>query len=1304
MMGKDYTRFSTRFLVAVLIMLTWSMGLWAQTYNDGPIQLQARLHQFNIAFPETDLGVFGIVGQPDDLTYNVWVRDAADLDNVINPSWGAGSGCLTENYVLPLTNWNLVLFNYTYPSSSVPQFLDIRVDLWEDESPDQLLGIGCGGTRCAYDVNFCCGGFLFGLCLGQYDDDDLRCNSGAATPYAQLNYRLGPPCQWYNHGFVPGNCTNNVYNPRFETFWRYTRGETCGPSNAINLGSLNNGFSTITHFNSNECYTDDIVYPGGGRDVVYMFTVSQPIGLTINTCGPGSLTSDVLVLNNACNIIFQNSGGCGSGSQIAQPFCTPGTYYIVVEGRNNGQGTFTLTVQENPTVVVSANAGPNVAVCTGLGVTIGAQLPVTPATGGQPGYTYNWVPNSFIGNPNDSITSAFPPTTTQYILEVTDALGCIDRDTTIVTVNPGPVVSLGPNQTICPNTNVILDAGPGFTSYFWNTGDFTQTVNADQPGSYIAVASDINGCLGRDTVQILNYPAPSVNLGRDTAICIGTNLLLDAGPGYVGYNWNTSAGTQTINASTSGTYHVTVTDANGCQEQDTVNVGINPLPTPSLPAVTTICPGDNAILNPGAGYLNYAWSNGTINQILITSNIGTATVTVTDANGCENTATTNITNFNSPAGFNVTAPSNFVCQGQSVTLDAGASAAIAGYLWNTGANTQTISVNSPGWYKCSVTDIGGCVWVDSMQINVLPNPAVNLGPDTTLCAGNNLVLLAPAGLTYNWSTGSTAQNIIVSTSGTYSVTVTNLATTCTATDQVAVVVSPQPTPTLPAAASFCANTSLTLDPGSGYAQYAWSTGANSQSIVVNTAGTYTVTVTNLDGCTATATSVVTQAAPLNVIVGGGGSACDGSTIFLVASPGFTAYDWSNGFTGSSLAVTSSGTYTVTVTDAGGCTGTATGTVNFFPNPSVSLGPNDTLCAGNTATLNAGAGFSGYSWNTGANTQSVTVAQTGTYTVTVTDANGCSASSSVDLIGSTVPAVDLGPASLNICDSGSVIIDAGPQYIAYNWSPNPSPNQYILVSQAGNYAVTVTDQYGCQSNDNINVTVNAVTPANFMVHDTVGCAGVGFLLDAGDQFIDYTWNTGSPDQYLLVNTSGTYQVTVTDPNGCRFTDTTHVTLQVPPTVELGPSPNLCPGETDTLNAGAGFDSYIWSTGSTDPSIIVDQAGIYSVTVTFGVCTLNDNISVGNDCPGKIFIPNVFTPNGDGNNDEFWIYSVNLESLDIAIYDRWGKFMYQSNNKDFRWDGKYKGNELPEGVYYYHTHYKLNADENLYEDKGTVTILR
>jgi gliding motility-associated-like protein len=369
-----------------------------------------------------------------------------------------------------------------------------------------------------------------------------------------------------------------------------------------------------------------------------------------------------------------------------------------------------------------------------------------------------------------------------------------------------------------------------------------------------------------------------------------------------------------------------------------------------------------------------------------------------------------------------------------------------------------------------------------------------------------------------------------------------------------------------------------------------------------------------------------------------------------------------------------------------------------------LGATDTLCAGATSTLNAGGGFNTYAWSTGAATQTITVGNTGTYSVTVTDGNGCTATASKDLIGSTIAVVDLGPASLNICDNGSAILDAGPQYIAYQWAPVSTPNQYLIVNQPGNYAVTVTDQFGCTSSDNITVSVNAVTALDFMTEDTIGCAGQDMLLDAGDQWQEFVWNTGSPDQYLLVNANGTYEVTVTDSSGCRFSDTTLVTFATPPSFELGPNQNICPDETITLDPGAGFTNYIWSNGSTNQTLDVTGPGVYSVSATFMICTLQDDIQIGDDCPGQLFIPNVFSPNGDGLNDNFKIDHVNCEYLDITIYDRWGKFLYQTGDKNFLWDGKFNGNPLPEGVYYFHVEYKLNANETIFDTKGTITLLR
>ena len=1304
-MGQNYAYFSRLFLVVFAILGLFSPeNTSAQTYTDGPIQLQGRLRQFNLTFAETDVAFFGVVGQPDDLTYYVWLRDAADLDNVSNPSWGPGSGCLTEDYILPLTDWNLTLFNYTYPNNTVPQYLEMRLDAWEDESPDQLLGIGCQGTRCAFETGFCCGGVIFGSCVGAIDDDDLHCDG---QPYAQLDYRLGPPCQWYNHGPVSGACTipaNSVYNPRMETYWRYTLGDAC--ANAIPLGTLNQGFTPISHFNSNECYTDNIAYVGGGQDVVYEIQINQPVGLVINTCGLGTANTDVLVMNSSCTMIYNNSGGCGSGSQVSTPLCAPGTYYIVVEGRNASLGTFTLSISEDPALVVAADAGPNVSICLGLGVQIGAQLPGLPAVGGQPGYTYNWTPNTFITSTTDSITTVYPPATTQYILEVQDALGCIDRDTVTVTVNPGPVVNIGPDQTVCPGIPVLFDAGPGFSSYFWNTGSFTQTITTNTAGQYIAVATDLNGCIGRDTALVLNHPQPIVNLGVDTSICIGANLTLDAGPGFNPYVWSNAASTQTISVSAAGNYHVTVTDANGCNGVDTIFIGVDTLPLPVLPPNVQVCPGDNAVLNPGAGWPTYNWSSGSINQIVITPVTGAYTVTVTDGNGCDGTASTNVTNFNAPSPFAITAPSNFLCQGSSMTLTANVGPSVTSYNWSTGASTQTINITQAGDYFLTVTTLNGCDYVDTINIGSQPIPMVELGPDTLICQGTGVQINGPLGanLNYSWSVGGSQPSVTVSTPQTVYLTVTNGLTGCFAIDSIGVSVSPLPVPNVLASQPLCNGDSVLLDPGPGFTSYTWSTTSTNQSIFVSQTGTYTVTVTNAAGCTATSSINLSVLPPISVGLSGPTQSCEGSPISIAADPGFASYSWSNGASGQSISVTATGTYTVTATDVNGCPTSNSQSVVFNPLPVVNLGGRDTLCDGASIVLDAGPGFTTYSWSNGGSSQTTTVSATGLYTVTVTDGNNCQNTATTEVVSSGILPVDIGPGMVMMCDSGSVLLDAGPDYIAYTWTGGTSSNQYLVVDAPGVYSVQVTDQYGCTSTDMVTVIADGIMALDFLADTVIICAGEDLILDAGDQWLYYVWDGGIEDQYLVVDSSGNYGVIVTDPAGCRFTDQITVVVDVPPTLELGPNVNICPDEVLPLNPGAGFVSYLWTTGETSQSIQISAPGVYAVTATYNTCVLEDDILIGDDCPGEIFVPNVFSPNEDGLNDYFEITYVNLDRLSIRIYDRWGKFHFESLNKNFKWDGKTKGKPLPEGVYYYHIKYKLNTSENEEEVKGTVTILR
>jgi len=478
------------------------------------------------------------------------------------------------------------------------------------------------------------------------------------------------------------------------------------------------------------------------------------------------------------------------------------------------------------------------------------------------------------------------------------------------------------------------------------------------------------------------------------------------------------------------------------------------------------------------------------------------------------------------------------------------------------------------------------------------------------------------------------------------------------------------------------------------------------------AGTYTVTVSDANGCSATAsTSLAEPQFNLGLTVNdischGAGDGNITSNISGGQAPFNYSWTGPNGFSSNSPTLSNllAGTYTLVVTDANGCTDSDTMVATYNPLPIVDIGPDDTLCTGLTVSLDAGPGFSSYAWSNGATTQTTTVSTTGNFEVTVTDGNGCENTDDKEVIANTIPEVDLGP-DVAFCDSGSVLLDAGEVYVNYQWSPGVSTDQYAIVDLPGTYSVTVTDQFDCVSTDDINVNSQGLQPLDFLPAVFEYCEDGDGLIDAGDQWEYYDWSNGSEDQYLIVDAPATYDIVVTDSVGCRFEDQIEVQEIDVPVLDLGPNQDICPDEVITLDAGGGFDSYSWSTGGNGQTIDISSADVYTVTAIYQGCVREDNVRVGDLCPGRVFIPNVFTPNGDNLNDFFEVTYVNVDELTVQIYDRWGQLLFTSNDKNFRWDGTLNGNQVPEGVYYYHMTYVLSGTEGIEEqEKGSVTLIR
>lgn len=514
-----------------------------------------------------------------------------------------------------------------------------------------------------------------------------------------------------------------------------------------------------------------------------------------------------------------------------------------------------------------------------------------------------------------------------------------------------------------------------------------------------------------------------------------------------------------------------------------------------------------------------------------------------------------------------------------------------------------------------------------LTVDPVPTPIISASGPVTFCQGSTVTLTAPSGYTYLWSTGETTQTIVASTSGNYSVTVTN-SNGCNGTSPIqAVVVSNLPTPSITAANSataFCLGSSLMLQAPTGMTAYQWYAngslinGANSASYSASAAGSYTVLATNSFGCSSlsSAYNVSVDALPSAVVSANSATTfCQGDSVVLSAPSGYS-YLWSNGATTSSITVKNAGTYSVTVTNANGCaviSSPTTVTVNYIPTMSVATTGSTAFCTGGSVTLTAAGGFASYLWSNGATTQSIIVNATGSFSVTGYTSSGCSSvSSSTAVVVSAFPSASVtanGPTAFCVGDSVELSAPAGHSYV---WN-NGATTQSIVVSQAGNYTVQVTNASGCQATSAATtVSVNALPVATITASGSTSlCAGDQVTLSA-PAGMSYLWSTGATTQTISVSQAGNYTVQVTNASGCQATSVaTTVSLNLVPvaTVTANGPTAFCPGDSLELTV-SGVGQILWNTGQTGTSIWAKATGVYSASVTDsnGCTGMSNSISV------------------------------------------------------------------------------------------------
>ena len=629
-------------------------------------------------------------------------------------------------------------------------------------------------------------------------------------------------------------------------------------------------------------------------------------------------------------------------------------------------------------------------------------------------FTYQW---------NNNVTGNILQVTDgeTYTVTVQDTNGCSTTAEASVTVHPLPNGTISGQTALCQGQSTTLTAS-GANRYNWSTGASSPTITISESGTYTCTFTNIYNCSAARGVTVTVYDNPVI-MG-ETEFCAGGSTTLTAIGDGNSYIWSTGETTPSITVTTPGTYSVTATFAGGCNcSSSSVTVVEHELPEVSISGTPFICSGIGAPLNVSAGS-SYLWSTRETTQSITADHTGLFSVSVTDANGCTNTASVEVSEL---VGITISGNTE-ICQGETTFL----SVEMEGeYVWSTGAQTPTITVSEAGSYSVTLSLPNGCSAsaTSNVIVNALPVPTIS--GNTVICQGETTTLTANDGVSYRWNNNSTNSSITVGTAGMYTVTATN-AQGCSATASTYLTVNALPTPTVSGITTICQGETTTLTANGG-TLYQWSDNSTNASITVNISGQYTVTVTNAQGCSATASTYVTvNALPVPTITGNT-SICQGETTTLTASGG-TSYQWSNNATNASITVGTAGIYTVTATNAQGCSAAFSTyvTVNALPNPTIS--GNTSICQGETTTLTANGGTS-YRWSNNSTNASITVSTAGTYRVTATNSQGCSATASTYVTVNALPNVTISGNNVICRGETATLTASGAQ--SYLWNTGSS---------------------------------------------------------------------------------------------------------------------------------------------------------------------------------------------------------------------------------------------------------------------------
>ncbi len=1013
---------------------------------------------------------------------------------------------------------------------------------------------------------------------------------------------------------------------------------------------LSAGSYSVTITDSNEC-----TFSVSATVTEPATSVSGTTAITHVSCNAGTNGAISLTPTGGTSpYTFDWGGGITTEDRTG---LTAGEYSVVITDANGCTNTQNVTITQ-PTAITSTISSQTNVLC--FGANTGAATVF--ASGGTGAFSYSWSPSG-----GTAATAAFLTAGT-YTVTITDANACTKTQSATITQPLPLVVSVASNTNVSCNgaatgsmTSTVTGGVPSY-SYLWSTGATTANISGLSAGSYTCYATDANGCT-TNASSTISQPASLTGTAITTNVaCFGgttgaINLTPTGGTAPYTFNWGGGITTEDRTGLTAGTYSVTITDANECTGTASATIT---QPSSAISGSTVITnvscnAGTNGAINltatGGTSPYTFNWGGGITTEDRTGLTAGAYSVVITDANGCTATVSKTITQ---PAVSvsGTTAIINVSCNSGSngaIYLTATGGTEPYTFNWGGGITTQNRTGLSAGTYAVTITDTNGCTTSVSATIT---QPAVSVSGTTAIThvscydGSNGAINLTPTGGSapyfFNWGGGITTEDRTGLSAGTYVVTITD-ANECTATfsstiTQPAVSVSGT-TAITHVSCNAGSNGAINLTPTGGTAPYTfnWGGGITTEDRTGLSAGTYSVTITDANECTGSVSATINQPAVAlsgsTVISNVSCNAGTNGAINLTATGGTSPYtfNWGGGITTEDRTSLSAGTYSATITDANSCTATVSATITQPAAISGTTAITHVSCnAGSDGAINltpaGGTAPYSYNWGGGITTQDRTGLSAGTYAVTITDTNGCTAVVSATVTQPTNALSGTKVVTNVSCNAGSngainITPTGGTAPYTFNWGGGITTEDRTGLS-AGTYSVTITDANECTASVSATITEPSTALSGSKVITNVSCnsgsnGAINLTPAGGTAPYSYNWGGGitSEDRTGLI--AGTYNVTITDANGCTASVSSTVTQPTAIGVAWIETPVNCFGESNgaidlTASGGTAPYTFNWGGGITSEDRTALTAGSYNVTITDG-----------NSCPGSFTI-NVTQP--------------------------------------------------------------------------------